>query len=86
MGIYIYTGVSKMVLISANISIEQYEWKRKKGINWGYIIAKGIEAIDNSAAISELNANYEEMKAKQQRTAELLQKYAALASSIEKNS
>lgn len=65
-----------MVLVSLNVSVEFYEWKKEKRLSWAYIMEKGREALVNSAAIAAIVADYEELKKKQARTAELLQKYA----------
>jgi len=65
-----------MVMISIKISPEQYEWKKKKGINWSYIIDKGIENLSSNTDMNELKKQLEELEKKQIRTAALLQHYA----------
>ena len=66
-----------MVMISANVSPAQAEWKKIKQINWSFIITKGIEAIGNNKTMNDLQLQIDELSKKQQRTAALLQHYAS---------
>lgn len=61
-------------IVSVSVTDAEYNFKTTKRINWSYIVTKGIEYINNQDAINALTQEYTELKARQQRTAELLQK------------
>lgn len=68
-----------MALISCNVEANIAEWKKRTGINWHYVIMKGVEAIQNAKAQEEFMQEYKELKEKQARTAALLQQYVAIS-------
>jgi len=62
-------------MISAYVDLETYKKGRLSGINWATLVRMGLEKGETEKKFTEAQLMYEEMKAKQQRTAELLQKY-----------
>ncbi len=65
----------EIMMISAIIPKELNELRKKKGMTWSGVIKIGLQSGDIVRATEEIMAEYQELKAKQARTAAMLQKY-----------
>lgn len=70
------------VVISAAISAETYQKGKESGIKWSHLIEQGLKFSEVQQKFNYVMMKYDELEKKQQRTAELLGKYAAGDSNV----